>query len=119
MADEPQPDGASGSAQAQLESLIALYRSSAAEGDVSPAVTDAITQALVMILGSGPALGAYQGLLDAQNANGIMYYNAVANQQKANMLAMAMTAKCVRYMMDGPDGADDHGLDEMLSSEHS
>ena len=33
-------------------------------------------------------------------------------------LGMAMTAKCVRYMMEGPEAMDDHGLDEMLHSEH-
>jgi hypothetical protein len=29
-----------------------------------------------------------------------MYHNAVANQQKTNLLGMAMTAKCVRTMLD-------------------
>ena len=33
-----------------------------------------------------------------------MYYNAVSNQQKANVLGMATTAKAVRYMLDPHDG---------------
>lgn len=67
---------------------------------VSPQITDALTQALLAILGAGPSIAAFDSLLSVQAANGMMYYNAVAHQQKANMLGMAMTAKCVRYMMD-------------------
>jgi len=101
---------------AAIQGLAGLYTADGGAG-VTPAITDAITQALVMILGSGPALGAYQGLLQAQNANGIMYHNAVANQQKATMLGMALTAKCVRYMMDPnahPPGDD---FDDVLEEE--
>ena len=29
-----------------------------------------------------------------------MFYNAVANQQKTNILGMSVTAKCVRYMFE-------------------
>jgi Killing trait len=79
--------------------LSNLFSQAGADG-VSPAVTDAVTQALVLVLGSGPAIAALDGLLTVQAANGIMYHNAVANQQKTNLLGMAMTAKCVRYMLD-------------------
>lgn len=71
----------------------------ASEG-VSPQITDALTQALLAILGAGPSMAAFDALMSVQAANGMMYYNAVAHQQKANMLGMAMTAKCVRYMLD-------------------
>jgi hypothetical protein len=78
---------------------------SGADG-VSPQITDALTQALLAILGAGPSMAAFDSLLSVQGANGMMYYNAVANQQKTNLLGMAMTAKCVRYMLD-PNAADD------------
>jgi len=48
-----------------------------------------------------------------------MYFNAVAHQQKTNLLGMAMTAKCVRHMLDGrPDSVDpdfDDFVDEVLT----
>ncbi|HEY2070338.1 MAG TPA: RebB family R body protein [Rhizomicrobium sp.] len=99
-------DPATGLQDALLEAAM--------QGGVSPAVTDAITQALVLVLGSGPALAAYQGMLAAQSANGILYHNAVSNQQKTNLLGMAMTAKCVRYMLDPHDNALDDILEEEL-----
>lgn len=86
---------------------------SGAEG-VSPQITDALTQALLAILGAGPSMAAFDSLLSVQAANGMMYYNAVANQQKTNLLGMAMTAKCVRYMLDPNSGED---MDEWGSDE--
>jgi Killing trait len=93
-----------------VESLTALYTN---DTPVSPQMTDAITQALLMVLGSGPSMAAYDSLLQAQQANGLMYQNAVANQQKTNILGMAMTAKCVRYMLD-PNAPD---LDADIANE--
>lgn len=81
---------------------------------VSPQITDALTQALLAILGAGPSMAAFDSLLSVQAANGMMYYNAVAHQQKTNLLGMAMTAKCVRYMLDPKvdDDADEWTVDE-------
>ncbi|HEY1632854.1 MAG TPA: RebB family R body protein [Rhizomicrobium sp.] len=83
-----------------LNAALLNFSAEAAKNGVSQQATDAVTQALVMILGSGPSIAAYDGLLQAQQANGLMYHNAVAHQQRTNLLGMAMTAKCVRYMMD-------------------
>lgn len=68
--------------------------------DGSSLTTDAVTQALLLVLGSAPAVATVDNMLAVQAANGMMYFNAVANQQKTNMLGMAMTAKCVRHMLD-------------------
>lgn len=81
--------------------LTKLY-GNAAQGGISPQVTDAITQSLLAILGSGPSIAAFENLMSINAANGMMYYNAVDHQQKTNLLGMAMTAKCVRYMLDPP-----------------
>jgi hypothetical protein len=105
---DPHPDVAGA-----LKNFADAYAAAAAKGGATPEITDAVSQALVMILGSGPSLAAYQGLLQSQQANGQMYHNAVANQQKTNILGMAMTAKCVRYMLDGDAG----GLDDEILSE--
>ena len=83
-----------------IAGLSNIYASAAKDGAVSPQMTDAITQALLLILGSAPSIAAYDSLLSVQQANGIMYHNAVAQQQKTNLLGMAMAAKCVRYMLD-------------------
>ena len=94
------PGGQSPLVGALLE-LTKLY-GSAAQGGVSSQVTDAITQSLLAILGSGPSIAAFENLMSINAANGMMYYNAVDHQQKTNLLGMAMTAKCVRYMLDPP-----------------
>jgi hypothetical protein len=100
----PKPSGARDAFSAAIEGLAKLYIHDAEHG-VSPQVTDAVTQALTLILGSSPSVVALDGLMSMQTANGIMYYNAVANQQKTNMIGMAMTARCVRHML-GPDHRD-------------
>ena len=100
---------------AALKNFADLYAGIAAKGGTTPEMTDAITQALVMILGSGPSIAAFDSLMAVQQANGLMYHNAVANQQKTNILGMAMTAKCVRYMLDDTGGLDDEILSEMTA----
>jgi hypothetical protein len=99
-----------------IRGLSELYTSAAKDGSVSPQMTDAVTQALVMVLGSGPSIAALDSLLAAQRASGLLYHNAVANQQKTNLLGMAMTAKCVRYMLDPSAGFDDGILDSELGT---
>jgi hypothetical protein len=81
------------------ETLLGL--SKACADGVSPAVTEAVTQALVMVLGAGPSVAALEGMFAAETATAAMYHNAVACQHRTNLLGMAMTAKCVRYMLDG------------------
>ncbi len=45
------------------------------------------------------------------HADALMFYNAVANQQKTNILGMSVTAKCVRYMFDVGQADDDDDSD--------
>ncbi len=61
-------------------------------------------------------MAAYEGLLSAQTANGAMFHQAVANQQRLNLLGMCTTAKCVRYMFDGDCECDEIiDVDDILS----
>ena len=110
--DTAQDDPPQAKSSDALNAALQSFSAEAAKNGVSPQVTDAITQAALLILGSGPSIAAFDELIAAQQANGIMYHNAVANQQKANILAMAMTAKCIRYMMDGGTSLDEGILDE-------
>ena len=95
-----------------LSSAIIDLAKSAAQNGASSQVTDAITQAMLAILGSGPSIAAFESLMSINAANGMMYYNAVDHQQKTNLLGMAMTAKCVRYMLDPPNY---DGFSEVMS----
>ncbi|HEY2068059.1 MAG TPA: RebB family R body protein [Rhizomicrobium sp.] len=105
-AEEPPPRQSAGDSLNQaMAGLAGLYTQAGIEGGVSPAVTDALTQALLLVVGSGPSVAAYESLMNVTQANGQMFANSVANQQQTNVLGMAMTAKCVRYMLD-PFAAD-------------
>lgn len=87
-----------------LQSFLKLYGEAASKDGTPAHVTDAFTQALVVIVGSGPAFAEIEAAYAAQQASGLMMQNAVAMQQKANILGMAMTAKCVRYLLDPKAG---------------
>jgi hypothetical protein len=78
--------------------LLKLYREIAADG-AAPQVTDAITQALLTVLGSGPSFAALESLVSANQANGLMYHNSVAAQQRTNILSMVATTKCVNALL--------------------
>jgi hypothetical protein len=100
--NDPSGKPREGIAEAIFRMSEMLGKNHGPDGCVSPATTDAVTQALLLVLGSAPSVATIDGMLAIQAANGMMYYNAVANQQKTNVLGMAMTAKCVRYMLE-PD----------------
>ncbi len=57
----------------------------------------------VLMAAYGPAFA----ILAANQADALMFYNAVANQQKTNILSMSVTAKCVRYMFEAGQICDD------------
>jgi hypothetical protein len=90
--------------QDSVSGILFRYTGSDEDREKLQRLSDAGTQVMVMLLGSGPALASLDGLLAAQAASGLMYYNAVSNQQKTNVLGMATTAKAVRYMLDPHDG---------------
>lgn len=78
--------------------LLKLYREMSADG-AAPQVTDAITQALLTVIGSGPSFAALESLVSANQANGLMYHNSVATQQRTNILGMVATTKCVNALL--------------------
>ncbi len=104
-ATDPDHHAVRAEARALLAELTAHW-----DGLPAPA-QDVFAQALLGALGSGPVLAQLDGLLTANAANALMYHQAVADQQKTNLLGMAMTARCVRYMLD-PQHDPDFGADE-------
>jgi hypothetical protein len=70
---------------------------------VNSQITDAVTQANVHVVGEAPAqaLGAlYQAIA---HAAGLAAQNAVAQQQNANQVAIAVTTKCVNALLSTPN----------------
>jgi len=65
--------------------------------------------------GLDPALMLCQAMAlagySASQADALMFYNAVANQQKTNILGMSVTAKCVRYMFEIGEAGDEDNVD--------
>ena len=63
---------------------------------------EAVANTLLTVIGSGPSFAAMQSLVAANQASGMMYHNAVANQQTTNILGMVATMNCVQALMDKP-----------------
>lgn len=68
-----------------------------------------LSQAMLMA-----ACGPASAMFAANHADALMFYNAVANQQKTNILGMSVTAKCVRYMFEvGQSDDDDDDFEDL------
>jgi len=68
---------------------------------VNGQITDAVTQANLMVLGQAPALSlalVYQSLAQA---TGLAFLNATQQQQQANMIAQAATAAAIARLLAG------------------
>lgn len=87
---------------AQMADLVGMLGAAAQNGGDPSRILDAISQTLVMVLGSGPAFATLDSLIAANQANGLMYHNAVAHQQKTNIFGMCATMKCVSALLDKP-----------------
>ena len=80
--------------------LLKLYHEIYRDGGSAPQVTDAITQALLTVMGSGPAFAALETFVSASQANGRMYQSAVASQQMTNIYAMGTLSRCVKAILN-------------------
>ena len=58
-----------------------------------------LSAAMLMVLGSGPSIAAIESQLSANQANGILYYNAERNQQMGNIVGMVATMNCVQQLL--------------------
>lgn len=84
--------------QSALAELLKVYQAKASKG-VSPEETDAITQAMLLAVGSAASAGAVEAMTAAGRHLADTMHNAVASQQKTNIEAMAVTAECVRKIL--------------------
>ncbi len=85
--------------QPAMRELMNLCREYGGKG-MPPHLMDCISQVMVTVLGAGPSFAALESMLSANQANGLMYHNAVAQQQKTNVIAMVATANCVAKLLD-------------------
>ncbi len=61
---------------------------------------DVVADVITALLGSVPAVAVGEAMLTASQAQGQMLTNAVANQQKTNILGMVATVGCVAQLLD-------------------
>ncbi|WP_160138613.1 RebB family R body protein [Chryseobacterium sp. c4a] len=60
---------------------------------VNEQITDAVTQANVKVIGESPAMALSNVYQSAAHSTGIMFQNAVTNQNQQNILGQAATTQ--------------------------
>lgn len=104
------PAAAPPSYRAVIDDLLRLY-AAAGDKEVPPAITDAVTQALVLAFGSGLPGAALEGISAAQRAQAMLFFNAVDRQQKGSLVALEVTAKAVKEILSVASGKAGEGDD--------
>jgi len=66
---------------------------------VNDQITDAVTQSNVKVLADAPAMAMGSLYQQVAQSAGIAAQNAVAHQQSANQVAVAVTARCVNALL--------------------
>ncbi len=75
---------------------------------VNPQITDAVTQANVTVLGSGPAVSTVQAQLSLSQAQGVLFANMVNNQQQLAMAGQASMIGGILKLLDAGSGKDEN-----------
>jgi hypothetical protein len=68
---------------------------------VNDQVTDSVTQSGVKVVGSAPALAMASLFQASTQSLGLAAQNATVAQQQLNVVADAVTAKCVQLLVGG------------------
>ena len=92
------------SANATEESYNRLYDFFNHLSGGSSGAEDAISNILTLMMGSVPSIAVGETMLTASQAQGQMLANAVANQQKTNIVSMVATVGCVAQLLDMSPG---------------
>ena len=63
----------------------------------------AVAETMLATIATGPSFAGMQSMVSANQANSLMYYNAVANQQMGNIVGMVTTMNCVQVLLGKQD----------------
>lgn len=66
-------------------------------------MASAVAETMLATIATGPSFAGMQSMLSANQANSLMYYNAVANQQMGNIVGMVTTMNCVQTLLGQDD----------------
>ncbi|MCC6389040.1 MAG: RebB family R body protein [Bryobacterales bacterium] len=72
---------------------------------VNSQITDAVTQSNVKVLGDAPAVAVGNLYMAMAQAMASAAQNAVTAQQQSNILAQAVTTRCVEILVGGAGGS--------------
>lgn len=122
---EDAPGGGAASSEASgtrpfrsvVDDLLKVYAASPGKG-APPAMTDAVSQALVMALGSGLQATALDGIAAAQQAQARLFHEAVDRQQRNSILALETTAKCIKEILSATAGGRSATEERGAGGEH-
>ncbi len=80
--------------------VLDILKDAKLSGGVSPGVTEAVSDLLVAVMGSVPSYSVGETMISASNTNSLSFANAVANQQRNNIVGMVATIGCVTQLLD-------------------
>lgn len=69
---------------------------------VNSQITDSVTQVNVKVLGDAPAIAMGNLFQATSQALAMAAHNATTAQQQSNVLAQAVTTRCVQTILDNP-----------------
>lgn len=101
MAEADKPSNNASPNFGSFEDVLKLTMELSRDPNMAP-IAESVANTLLAVIGSGPSFAAMQSLVAANQANGLMYHNAVANQQMTNIMGMVATMNCVQVLLDKP-----------------
>ena len=88
----------------------------ASTDQVSPQITDAVTQSNVKVVGESPAIALSNVYQTAAHSTGLMFENSVNAQNQQNILAQAATTQGVMQIYSIDTVADALSIAQMIQS---
>ncbi len=88
-------------ARTEMDDVLKVIIGLAKDPKTAP-LAESVASTLLGVIGSGPSFAAMQSMVAANQANGQMFFNAVANQQVTNIVGMVATMNCVGALLDKP-----------------
>lgn len=85
----------------EMDDILKVIIGLAKDPKTAP-LAESVAGTLLTVIGSGPSFAAMQSMVAANQANGQMFFNAVAQQQMTNVVGMVATMNCVQSLLDKP-----------------